>query len=825
VTRLETGPDPRFGMQAPVATAITVATPGGRTARVTTEIKAALGTPDDPLSLESLTEVIRINGRPFTTAYDASSKTITATSPLGRVARLRLDDQGGVVETQVGGLLPIEYRYDNRGRLEVATQGGGLEARVIELTYDGSGYVDGFTAPDGRTTRFSYDDAGRLDSYRRHDDSLTVYGYDASGNIEVVRPPARRPHSYNYTPLNQLATSTPPPVGAQPAETTYRYDQDRQLQRVERPNNQIVDLAYDGAGSLVTLNISEGSLQFGIDAGTGHVLTVMAPGGVALSYAYDGPLMTGETWTGPVQGMVARTYDDNLRATSQTVTGGDNIGFTYDQDGLLIGAGELSLIREGKSGLPSGSTLGGMADSWTYSRFGEIDSYSVAHGPAGIYAFTFLRDEVGRITTKTEDLGGTVHTYGYAYDSVGRLEQVQRDGAVIAAYDYDANGNRTTAATPSGTVSAEYDDQDRLEAYGGTVFAYMPGGELRSKTTGGQSTVYDYDALSNLRAVHLPDGSRVDYLIDGQNRRVGKRINNTLLQGFLYEGDRLVAELAPGSSIVSRFIYGVRQVPEYMIKNGARFRVVSDHLGSPRLVVNADTGQVVQRITYSEFGEVLEDTNPGFQPFGFAGGLYDRHTGLVRFGARDYDAVTGRWTSKDPIGFNGGDTNLYAYALNDPINFLDPDGLDVWDAFGDWVWRSGAAEWDLTQEANFLAGFADVLTLGGTKALRDLQDFYGDPARPLSEIISRCSSSYAAGKYVGAVFGLIINSAGAVRAHARIKDLAREARRWRGAMRAATRRGPSQPAVKVMRPGQAPRKGGPRPGDPGRFDDLPIRRW
>jgi RHS repeat-associated protein len=68
------------------------------------------------------------------------------------------------------------------------------------------------------------------------------------------------------------------------------------------------------------------------------------------------------------------------------------------------------------------------------------------------------------------------------------------------------------------------------------------------------------------------------------------------------------------------------------------------------------------------------DTNPGFQPFGFAGGLYDADTGLVRFGARDYDAITGRWTAKDPILFAGGQANLYAYVNGDPVNHLDPKG-------------------------------------------------------------------------------------------------------------------------------------------------------
>jgi RHS repeat-associated protein len=65
-------------------------------------------------------------------------------------------------------------------------------------------------------------------------------------------------------------------------------------------------------------------------------------------------------------------------------------------------------------------------------------------------------------------------------------------------------------------------------------------------------------------------------------------------------------------------------------------------------------------------------------PFGFAGGLYDPDTELVRFGARDYDPETGRWTAKDPIWFAGGDTNLYAYVGNDPVNLIDYSGLRVY---------------------------------------------------------------------------------------------------------------------------------------------------
>jgi RHS repeat-associated protein len=111
-----------------------------------------------------------------------------------------------------------------------------------------------------------------------------------------------------------------------------------------------------------------------------------------------------------------------------------------------------------------------------------------------------------------------------------------------------------------------------------------------------------------------------------------------------------------------------------MEKAGKTYRFITDHLGSVRMVVDTSNGNIVQRIDYDEFGRILNDTNPSFQPFGFAGGIYDSSTGLTRFGARDYDAYTGRWTAKDPIGFAGEDTNLYGYVVNDPVNFLDPEG-------------------------------------------------------------------------------------------------------------------------------------------------------
>ncbi|TMB21424.1 MAG: RHS repeat-associated core domain-containing protein, partial [Deltaproteobacteria bacterium] len=173
----------------------------------------------------------------------------------------------------------------------------------------------------------------------------------------------------------------------------------------------------------------------------------------------------------------------------------------------------------------------------------------------------------------------------------------------------------------------------------------------------------------------LPNGTAINYIIDGQNRRVGKKVNGTLVESFLYEDDlKRVGWYDGTGALKAQFVFGNgRHTPDYMIKAGQTNRLVWDQIGNVHLVVDP-AGAVVERIDYDEFGNIISDTAPGFQPFSFAGGARDVDTGLVRFGLRDYDSTIGRWTSADPLRFNGGSTDLFTYVANDPINRVDPRG-------------------------------------------------------------------------------------------------------------------------------------------------------
>lgn len=105
------------------------------------------------------------------------------------------------------------------------------------------------------------------------------------------------------------------------------------------------------------------------------------------------------------------------------------------------------------------------------------------------------------------------------------------------------------------------------------------------------------------------------------------------------------------------------------------FRIGCDQVGTVKALIDPD-GTVVKRLEYDSFGLPLLDTCPYFFfPLGFAGGLVDRHTGLVRFGFRDYDPRTGRFTAPDPLGDTGGDHDPYDYCVDDPVSAYDPTGL------------------------------------------------------------------------------------------------------------------------------------------------------
>jgi RHS repeat-associated protein len=515
---------------------------------------------------------------------------------------------------------------------------------------------------------------------------------------------------YTYTKDKRVASISRP---GEAKQTVFQYsDFSDKLQRVDFADDNWVEYQYDE----VTAE------QWGEDSGrTGKLMEMTSSYGVDLQFAYLGDLLREEVYH--IDGLgaftVTNTYDHFFRPVHQIID--DSTVTRLYQNGQVSQMGALGFQRRALDGQIDSTQLQNVSSQLMYSGFGEYEGESFHVGGSDIWRTSLEHDEVGRISSKTEAWQGDVATVeSYEYDPAGRLSRVSREGGGSTSYTYDTNGNRLWKAEDGRVWAGEYSVQDRLEVYcevllpvldddapcmgalNYTTYSYTDAGDLRMKqvyAAGEESEqwTYEYATIGNLRFVEkatLEGGVpvcefRIEYLLDGLNRRVGRVKSDCegevlASQFWVYDGGlNPIAEFDGNGTRVARFVYGSRMnVPDYVERNGVLYRIAANHLGSPVAVIHAGSGEVVQEFSYDAFG-VSETFGEVLIPFGFAGGLVDGDTGLVRFGARDYDPQTGRWTQMDPIRFAGGDPNLYGYVMSDPVNWIDPEG----EVANCWFWK------------------------------------------------------------------------------------------------------------------------------------------
>jgi len=703
---ISTTPDARFGRMDAVQSETTIL-PSGLTKSISRSRAYAGLDLTGGLPFLSKTDTELINGSQWRTSYAASTRTVTRTSPSNRTATETIDALGRVTRIQTTGLAPVTFSYDANGRPFRMVAGTGALARTTERAYfsagASAGYLGTVTDALAGATTYARDAFGRVLGETRAG-ATTSFTWDEVGNPESVTPPGKPSHFLTFTPLNFLESYSPPPAGIPQASTSYAYDADRMLRTETRPGAVQVIRIPDSAGRLDTVAIPGGMLDYdyyapGLPSGSGELSDISGPYNVDLRLTYDGRQTTQVSWSGDVAGTVEWDYNANFDRIAETVTGQLGTSFTvfeYDADKLLTCASwtscsgtsatnALRITRDPqRGGVITGLSLGNTTEAWTYNTFGEIARQTSQFNASPIADITYdaagvERDKLGRIVQKTETVLGTTRVFRYAYDNLRRLTDVTINGVLEEHFEYDLNGNRTTGFKAGvGTWMGTYDDQDRLLSYGPWAFTYTANGELETKTNTntGDEWLFQYDALGNLLSVGLPNGDLVEYLVDGMGRRVGKMRNGVVLKQWIYRDElKPVAELDGSGNLVAQFAYGSKgNVPDYVRRGTVTYRVISDHLGSPRYAVNVnDVGDSPFTASYSSFGEAT-GTGLDWMPFGFAGGLHDAETGLVRLGARDYDPILGRWTSKDPVRFEGGYPNAYAYVGASPVDFVDPTG-------------------------------------------------------------------------------------------------------------------------------------------------------
>ncbi|MFA5162853.1 MAG: RHS repeat-associated core domain-containing protein [Elusimicrobiales bacterium] len=307
---------------------------------------------------------------------------------------------------------------------------------------------------------------------------------------------------------------------------------------------------------------------------------------------------------------------------------------------------------------------------------------------AVIASVGYTYDNAGNRATMTDDFGS--HNFGY--DDLHRLTSAVHpsSGALSVqseTFAYDAVGNRTSDAVRSGYA---YDAANRLNSDSFYTYDYDNNGNLTAKTRASDNaqTTYVYDSQNRLTQVNLPSGYSEILRYDATGRRIAKTITHNgetiRAQHYIYDGEDIAFVTDAAGALKATYTHGPGTDEPLMLKKGASdYYLLADGLGS--IIAIADqTGTVVERAQYQAYGkpvfrnEVTGSTSSWSQTgslYSYTAREWDAETGLFYYRARYYAPDTGRFIQKDPIGFAGGDTNLYAYVGNRPYKYIDPYGL------------------------------------------------------------------------------------------------------------------------------------------------------
>ncbi|WP_345992191.1 RHS repeat-associated core domain-containing protein [Sulfurimonas sp. HSL-1716] len=637
------------------------------------------------------------NGAVTKLSRDYDLSTATLTSPEGRVRQITYDPNTLLpTQMQIANIAPVTYAYDSEGRLTDAAQG----QREVQYVYDDKGNLQKeLNVADNTATTYTYDVKDRVTSITYPDGHTTYFAYDSNGNMLKLTTPTPADFTFTYNGVNKQ-TGMSSPLGSQ---TQYLYDMQRRITKIVKPSGNSITYNYVN-GLIDSVVRPEGEADYTYACG-GKVASVTA-GSESINYSYDGDLLTNVTYSGVLNQSIDYTYNNDFYVQGITYAAATQT-LGYDKDGLLIQSGDASITRDSSNGLTLSVKDGRYEQKYGYNEYAEINDLTTQIGRHHIFSYSIdKRNSKGQILSKTERLGHKRTRYSYTYDKVGRLIEVKENHKTVERYEYDANGNRIlkegyvlehpgrhlgfnieknrehstehckALQHRRASIKSSYTVEDQLEKVGDTLYAYNQDGYLSSKVSPTGTTSYDYGSLGELKSVVLEDGTTVQYLYNAQNQRVAKEVNGTITEKYLWADlTTLLAVYDGNDNLLRRYDYADSRMPYKMESKGKAYYLAYDQAGTLKAVADA-RGKVVKAITYDSFGNILEDTNPKLHiEFGFAGGLQDTDTGLVHFGYRDYDPVTGKWTAKDPIGFNGGDTNLYGYVLGDPVNLVDPKGL------------------------------------------------------------------------------------------------------------------------------------------------------
>ena len=594
-----------------------------------------------------------------------------------------VDDEKGVATTRV---------YDPYGRMrhviaDSAGTGAGTRNNRTSFSYDALDRLVSTTMPGGGTTRYAYDTLGRMTSRHHPDaDAATLYKYDDLGRMRFSQDARQRAagssnatRKVTYTVYDDFGRVTR--VGEAAAnfseldpERSYPFENDASSWRSR--------MTYDGGGDLVAGGEIEGG---GPNYAQGRLTKAQentdadAAAEVVHRYAYDhlGNVRVKQVEIEGLAGTKTLEYVYDLagRITGIIYPDGAQARYAYD------GAGRLARVGDAR-----GMTLA----EYTHTAAGNIKTHAVgddvvtgtyAYNPrewvtdidyAGTFRSKLTYDLAGNVTRQEYSHGSAASkTADYAYDALYRITSFDLTGGTSRDYAYDRSGNLKSMVTGSSRLTYNYSGTstpnrlDSTTGTGGQAYVYNQNGWMTRK--GADTVRYDYRGLTT-------GYGSARYLMDPDRRRVKKTVGTAKTYYLRGPGGNVLAEYS-GQSLSAKYIYaGSKRIAR--IAGDSASYYLADHLGSTRSLVD-DEGAVTAAYDYWPYGKVLASSGSGSTHFRFTGHERDAESGLDYMLTRNYAYDVGRFLRPDPMQDEYPGLSPYAYANNNPLKYVDPDGMII----------------------------------------------------------------------------------------------------------------------------------------------------
>jgi len=650
--------------------------------------------------------------------YNDTSRTVTIIDQLRHYITRHYDKLGRLTDTkqytgQYGfgtlyAIISYTYRYDNR--LSTVTDPGN---DIYTYMYDFLGRYTQILYPDSVSVSYSYDDTNNKVTFTNGRSYDRIYWYDWLNRLEKVEEEYTDSQftvtTYNYDEIGQLISLT----DAETHTTTYTYTSFFGLTKTTYPDSTYEEYKYDNMGSVTSFTDARGnettftydsiyrltqiqypdqstvSFTYNLNSKRIRMDDDAPDTGDYVEYAYDywNRLIIETRHISTDTYAISYQYDEASRLTKLTYPDAMQILYSYDDLGrtteikrYVDGSNDEILLDNVQYNTESlliqfdyGNDL---QATFSYDQIDRVSTINIKDGETSFLDLDYTYDDNSNITqlgNRWRDTTSTWHsdTESYNYDGLDRLTSAN---CLSWSYtcSYDKLGNRITKDGVTYIINTV---NEVTELSDGTSFTYDSNGNRTGKTKGTDTWVYTYDHANRLTKVEKNSEALGEYVYDGDGKRI-QATENSKTTTYICAGLKpLYEETMIGTAC---YIYGpAGRLAKRTTINGESntFYYHINHLGSTRLVTDSNR-KIVSAIAYHPFGE--PSLKEGSEHYLFTGKEKDE-TGLYYYGARYYDPDLGRFLTRDPYSgnlVNPQSLNQYTYCYNNPLLFVDPDGLD-----------------------------------------------------------------------------------------------------------------------------------------------------